>query len=211
MLTNLAMLFLISTSVTTNTVSQYSYTIQEQSWISIAGSSNVNSFECFSNSNFTKGIIYVNTTENGNAIAFSEAQMALEIESFDCKNPILNKDMYKALGAHKNPNILIELLDAEFMHSEVQNPHSGDINVSATITINGNCQTMNFPIQWVRISGTDIRFVGSQNINMTDFDIKPPSPAFGLVKVNDLITINFHLIVQTNTSVFADGVNLGQP
>jgi polyisoprenoid-binding protein YceI len=97
------------------------------------------------------------------------------------------------------------------MHSEVQNPHSGDINVSATITINGNCQTMNFPIQWVRISGTDIRFVGSQNINMTDFDIKPPSPAFGLVKVNDLITINFHLIVQTNTSVFADGVNLGQP
>ena len=206
MLTNLAMIIMLPALMGTNAMSFYSYTIQEQSWISIAGSSNVNTFECFSSSNFTRGNILVNTSESGNAIAFSEAQMAIEIESFDCKNPMLNKDMYKALGAKENPNILIELLDAEFMQSSTQNPNSGDLHVSISITINGKCQIFTLPIKWVRVSGTNYRFVGSHDINMTDFDITPPSPAFGLIKVNEWITINFNLMVQTNAPVYAHEV-----
>lgn len=206
MLTNLAMIIMLPALMGTNAMSFYSYTIQEQSWISIAGSSNVNTFECFSSSNFTRGNILVNTSESGNAIAFSEAQMAIEIESFDCKNPMLNKDMYKALGAKENPNILIELLDAEFMQSSTQNPHSGDLHVSISITINGKCQIFTLLIKWVRVSGTNFRFVGSHDINMTDFDITPPSPAFGLIKVNEWITINFNLMVQTNAPVYAHEV-----
>lgn len=206
MLSNLATIIMLTTLMGTNAMSFYSYTIEEQSWISIAGSSNVNNFECFSSSNFTRGNIMVNASEAGNAIAFYNAQMAIEIESFDCKNPMLNKDMYKALGAKENPNILIELLDAEFMQSSTQNSHSGNLHVSIAITINGKCQTYTLPINWVRVSGTNFKFVGSHDVNMTDFDIKPPSPAFGLIKVNELISINFNLMVQTNTPVYAHEV-----
>lgn len=206
MLSTLAMMFMLSSLVETNTMSFLSYSIQDESWISIAGSSNVNSFECYSNSNFTRGNIIVDANASGNSIVFSEAKMALQISSFDCKNPILNKDLYRALGADKNPNILIELLDAEFRESKPQNPNSGELKVSVAITINSKCKVIKIPIKWIRVSGSDIKFIGSHDINMTDFDIIPPSPAFGLIKVSEWISINFNLSVKTNAPVFADGL-----
>jgi len=204
MLSTLAMIFMLSSLVETNTMSYLSYSIQDESWISIAGSSNVNTFECYSNSNFTRGNIIVDANASGNSIVFSEAKMALQISSFDCKNPILNKDLYRALGADRNPNILIELLDAQFKESQPQNPNSGELKVSVAITINSKCKVIKVPIKWIRVSGSDIRFIGSHDINMTDFDITPPSPAFGLIKVSEWISINFNLSVKTNTPVFAD-------
>ncbi|MDX9845343.1 MAG: YceI family protein [Tenuifilaceae bacterium] len=204
MLSTLAMIFMLSSLVETNTMSYLSYSIQDESWISIAGSSNVNTFECYSNSNFTRGNIIVDANASGNSIVFSEAKMALQISSFDCKNPILNKDLYRALGADRNPNILIELLDAQFKESQPQNPNSGELKVSVAITINSKCKVIKVPIKWIRVSGSDIRFIGSHDINMTDFDITPPSPAFGLIKVSEWISINFNLSVKTNTPVFAN-------
>lgn len=198
------MIFMLSSLVETNTMSYLSYSIQDESWISIAGSSNVNTFECYSNSNFTRGNIIVDANASGNSIVFSEAKMALQISSFDCKNPILNKDLYRALGADRNPNILIELLDAQFKESQPQNPNSGELKVSVAITINSKCKVIKVPIKWIRVSGSDIRFIGSHDINMTDFDITPPSPAFGLIKVSEWISINFNLSVKTNTPVFAN-------
>lgn len=200
-------MFMLSSLVeTNNTMSYLSYSIQDESWISIAGSSNVNTFECYSNSNFTRGNIIVDANASGNSIVFSEAKMALKISSFDCKNPILNKDLYRALGADHNPNILIELLDAQFKESQPQNPNSGELKVSVAITINSKCKVVKVPIKWIRVTGSDMKFIGSHDINMTDFDITPPSPAFGLIKVSEWISINFNLSVQTNAPVFADKV-----
>jgi hypothetical protein len=204
MLSTLATILLFPTLVTSGSTSYYAYSIQEQSWISISGSSNVSTFECYSNSNFTKGIIHVNTNEFGNTFDFSDALMHLEIESFDCKNPLLNKDLYKALGAKENPNILIELQNAEFLPTKNQDQVSGYMNVSLAITINGKCKIVNMPVNWIKANETDFRFIGSYDINMTDFEITPPSPAFGLVKVNEWITINFNLAIKASSPNYAD-------
>lgn len=201
---NLAILLLLTTHLGANSGNFFSYSIQEQSWISIAGSSNVNTFECYSNSNFTAGNVLVSANQAGNSMVFSDAAMSLQIKSFDCKNPLLNKDLYQTLGADKNPNIHIELLDAEFVSTETTNPLSGEITVTVNLTINTNSKQIRIPIQWVRVDATAFKFLGTYDINMTDFQIKPPTHAFGLIKVDEWITITFNLIVNTYAPSYAN-------
>jgi hypothetical protein len=198
MTSTLLMLLWLPLLTNTGAMSYYSYTIQEESWVSITGSSNVNTFECYSSSNFTKGNVIVDLNTDSKELLFTNASLALEISSFDCKNPFLNKDLYKALGAEKNPHISIELIDAEFLQIESASMRTGKLKVSLAITLNNKCKIINLPIQWIKVGDFAYRFVGSKEINMTDFEIKPPSPAFGLIKVSELISINFSLIINAN-------------
>jgi hypothetical protein len=179
--------------------SVYTYSIGDESWISISGSSNVNSFECFSNTNFSKGNIFVELSGNDNSLNFTNASLSLAIFSFDCKNPMLNKDFYKTLGADKNPTITIELLDAKPIYQKDNSTiQIGRIKATIAVTLNNKCKVIHLPIDWQRVGSSNFRVTGSKEINMTDFGITPPTPAFGLIKVHNQISINFSMLVTAN-------------
>lgn len=205
MLPTLTMLLWLPIATSTSNLSVYSYTINEQSWVSLSGSSNVNSFECYSSSKFAKGNLTVKLKEREKGISFSNALMNLSIKSFDCKNPILNKDLYEALGADDAPYISIELIDATpTRQMQVGNTLVGTINATMAITINSKCKMVEVLIDWQRTGPDMFRFTGSKVMNMTDFDITPPSPAFGLIKVDNKISINFSMMVEASSVLLAD-------
>jgi polyisoprenoid-binding protein YceI len=177
----------------------YTYSIEDESWISISGSSNVNTFECYSNSKFSKGNIYVVSDDSDNSLNFTNASLSLGILSFDCKNPIMNKDFYRTLGAEKNPSITIELIDAiPIYHNESNSTQFGRVKATIAVTLNNKCKIIELPIDWQKINHTSYRVSGTKEINMTDFGITPPSPAFGLIKVHNQISINFSMLVRAN-------------
>jgi hypothetical protein len=179
--------------------SLYSYSVQEESWVSLSGSSNINTFECFSNSNISKGNLWVSVDETNNTISFTNALMSIGIRSFDCKNPILNKDLYKALGVDKNPNITLELLDAkQIFVRNINSSQFGRIMVSVAISLNNRCKTIDIPVDWQKQNPTSYRVTGSHEICMSDFGVIAPSPVFGLVKVNDVVSISFSMLVNAN-------------
>ena len=205
MLPTLAMILWLPLVVSSSTANLYTYTIQEESWVSLSGSSNVNTFECFSNSKFSKGDLIVNVNSSDKEINFSNALMNLNIKSFDCKNPILNKDLYKALGAEDAPYISIELIDAKPTRQMQIGPTLvGTIYATIAVTINSKCKMMEIPIDWQRVGPEKFRFTGSKELSMTDFDITPPSPAFGLIKVNNQIAISFSMLVEANSTILAE-------
>jgi hypothetical protein len=177
----------------------YTYSIGEESWISISGSSNVNTFECYSNSKFSNGNIFVVANEKDNSLNFTNASLSIGIYSFECKNPMMNRDFYKTLGAEKNPGITIELINATpIYHKETNSGQIGRVNATIAVTLNNKCKIIEMPIDWQKINATSYRVSGSKAINMTDFGISPPSPAFGLIKVNNQISINFSMHVRAN-------------
>lgn len=205
MFQTLIMMLWLPLAASSGSSNSYTYTIREESWVSLSGSSNVNTFECFSNSKHSGGDLVVNINSGTKEINFSNAQMNLNIKSFDCKNPILNKDLYKALGADDVPYISIELIEAiPTRQMQAGQILTGTIRATIAITLNNKCKMVEIPIDWQRVGPTNFRFTGSKQMNMTDFDITPPSPAFGLIKVDNHISINFSMLVEANSIMLAN-------
>jgi len=203
---NLATILLLPMLIASSPSSMYTYTVQEESWISLSGSSNVNTFDCYSNSNVLNGNLIVTTNGKENALSFTNALLKLNIKSFDCKNPMLNKDLYKTLGAEETPFITIELIDAlTTRQMEVNRTIIGKMTATIAVTINNKCKMVEIPITWHKVGATSFRFTGSKELNMSDFDISPPTAAFGLIRVHNQISINFSLVVSAN-SIIESGV-----
>lgn len=203
---NLATILLLPMLIASSPSSIYTYTVQEESWISLSGSSNINTFDCYSNSDVLNGNLIVTTNGNSNSLNFSNAFLKLNIKSFDCKNPMLNKDLYKTLGAEQTPFITIELIDATTTRQqEVNRTIIGKMQATIAVTLNNKCKMIEIPITWQKVGESKFRFTGSQELSMSDFDITPPTAAFGLIRVNNQISINFSMVVSAN-SIIQSGI-----
>ncbi len=173
------------------------YSVDKSSWLSLSGTTNVNSFECLSSNGVSKGYILAEVKPDDDRINFTDARILVKVNSFDCKNPLISRDMYKALGGDQNPYIEIKLLDAkpgdEYLYST-----TGNFNANVVITINGKSRTTVLNIDWSRKEGFEYHFEGSADLTMSDFGIVPPSPVMGMIRLDDNITVNFNYIVQTS-------------
>ena len=178
-----------------NDRSLISYSVNECSWLSLSGTTNVNSFECLSNTGISDNYLLLEVNPQNGRINFTNANIFIETGSFDCKNPLISRDMYKALGGDQNSIIEIRLLDAEPVN-KTPDVSNGSIIANVVITINGKSKLKDLIINWQRGEEFEYHFQGSTHLTMSDFEIDPPSPALGLIRVNDKITINFNYIVQ---------------
>jgi|GEM_PF-2387676 len=85
-------------------------------------------------------------------------------------------------------NILVEVDNFNFEISE-QVSFVAPVN----LTINGITETLNFDIEG-SFAEEGISFKGSSDINMTDFNVEPPS-TLGIYTVNEIAEISFDLMV----------------
>lgn len=191
----LVILIMVPISLTANSGSFYGYSVHPDSWVSIQGTTNVNSFECTSESQMPRGFIMADPHPRNNIIYFSDAMLELDIVSFDCQNRRMNRDMQEALGADEHPQIRIRLLEAHYLKDkkDVQNDK---LKVKVAIALNGVINNTEVIIDINKADGYQFLFTGSKELNMSDFNIDPPSPAMGIIKVRDSITINFNLLVE---------------
>ncbi len=190
-----ALLFMLPFSLAASSGNFYSYSIHPDSRVAIQGTTNVNNFACVSESDLPHGVFLAETSETDNTIEFSDAVLKLQVESFDCLNRRMNRDLQDAMGAPAHPEILIRLLEA----TPVENQAAAENNqllVKMAISLNGVVKNTQVVIDYNQIEPYLFSFVGSKELNMTDFNIDPPSPALGLIKVRDKITIQFNLLVE---------------
>lgn len=196
MLINLITILLLSSDPST-TGSLISYSINEKSSLTISGSSNINKFECSTFDNFTDGYILVDTDITKQTFNVSNATLRLKIKSFDCKNPLLNKDFYSTLQAHKSPYIEVELLNVvPISNSKISSSNNGKFKANVAITLNGKCRFDEIIVSWDKSDNNLFRFIGTKQLLMSDFGIQAPVAALGLIKVHDEILINFDLYIQ---------------
>lgn len=187
-------ILLLPLLLTSGEARNISYTLGEESWLRLSGTSSVNCFECISISESAKGNMEVITDDSEDIITFSNALLNISVKSFDCLNPRLTKDMQNTLGVEKYPNISIELLEVFNSEATTQNG-SGMINAMISIKLNGYRKVVEIPVKWTAVEEDKYRFSGSGALRMSDFGISPPSPMFGLIKVNNEIQISFNLSV----------------
>ena len=88
------------------------FTVEESSKLYMLGSTNVNTFRCDCQEQFSTYSMKMEEKENGQKVIFSNTKLLIPSSRFDCGNKMMNRDMVKTLKGEKYPNIQIELIDA---------------------------------------------------------------------------------------------------
>ena len=117
--------------------------------------------------------------------------LTIPVEGMKSEKDGLDRNMYKALKAATNPNIVFRLRSADAGATPSEFRVEGDLEVA------GRRQ----PIEMiVRASECPEGIVleGSKALLMSSYGIKPPSMFLGTLKTNDQVVIDFRLVLEIN-------------
>ncbi len=163
--------------------------ILEGSKLRINGTSNVNDFECIYEAPIEKDTLNYSVQFEDTSASIKGDDLSLVIDSFNCGKRGINRDLRKTLKSDIYPSIDIELL------SVVSQSNIPTLANVAT-TLGGITKEYTIELRDYSFEQGVVTVSGTNKINMTDFNIDPPSALFGLIKVSNQIEINFTLIIQ---------------
>ncbi|HMP86879.1 MAG TPA: YceI family protein [Lacibacter sp.] len=161
------------------------------------GSTNINTFQCFCNDVFQPATLTGNLQEGSRDIRFTRSRLLIQTNLISCKNKLMNKDLHKALKADEHTHIKLELREAHPLHNaaalELHTWYT--YKAKALLTIAGITKPIDITVQLNKRTPTTYRLLASKDILMSEFDVKPRTP-FNMIRINDLIVINFDMQVQ---------------
>lgn len=125
--------------------------------------------------------------------------MFIPIAAFRCGNPVMERDLRRALFADRFPSI-------EFRFTDFRGAIEHDIDrkvYSATVTgelsMAGASRQIELRVVAERITRDRFRIQAVLPLRMTDFGVRPPAALFGMVKAHDELTVRFDLILQVSS------------
>ena len=169
--------------------------LQPESRLWVEGTSTVRDFKCSA-----KTMEANVATVGGNAAAaiaagekaVTSVTFAVPAAALDCKNGQMNEHMLKALKADKNPTIAFELTTYELL------PTAGKTHATLTGTLNlgGVTRPVKLDADLASETAGGVRVTGVYDLRMTEWGLKAPSLMMGTMKVNELVKVNFDLLLK---------------
>lgn len=156
--------------------------ITNQSEVIIKGKSNVNSFTCTYDNSFLDSEINVNYIQRSSKTFLEGAKIKIKSNGFDCAHKMITRDFNSLLQADRYDFIVIDVKEVDKKNE--------NLSAKITIEIAGVVKDYVLPIKYdEKLNNVK----GNLNIDINDFNLKPPKKALGIVKVNESVTINFDL------------------
>ena len=176
--------------------------LQPGSRVWVEGTSTVRAFKCAAQTLDAQ----VATTGAGAvsaALAGTKSVLGAELQipaaKLDCNNGTMNGHMLKALKASEHPTIVFKVVSYEVGKADgaTRGTTTGELTlggVKKTITVSGNVTEQ---------PGGILRIVGTHQLRMTEYGLKPPTLMMGTMKVNELVTIGFDLLLKDSNPTLA--------
>jgi hypothetical protein len=114
--------------------------------------------------------------------------LTIPVEGLKSEKDGLDKNMYKALKASANPNIVFRLRAATAAAAP------GEFRVEGDLEAAGQTQPIEMTVRATECP-EGIALEGSKALLMSSFGIKPPSMFLGTLKTNDQIVIEWRLVL----------------
>jgi hypothetical protein len=173
-----------------------SVVVEDDSYVKILGKTNVNTFSCDYKKEIPKESINVSISQVGDKLLLENAILKVEVDGFDCGNPLMNKDFQNLLKEDVYPSITIRIKSIEpsdeFLVSS-QNAGFSEVGYAVVeFEIAGVVNEYKVPLNSFN-QVINQYFLGQKTINITDFKLSPPRKFMGLVKVDEEISIDFRL------------------
>jgi hypothetical protein len=157
-------------------------------FVRIEGSSNVNQFyfEQFLNDWQTKEIYF---NQNKDTIV-----LKIRANNFIPSIPMMYEDFIHLIKADQHPEIQITI---ETPPDIWWNQDSlNQINTKITIQLAGTSKKYEIPGTFQICHNHSLHLKGAITLNLTDFDLHPPSKFMGMIKVKDEVFVKFGLVLE---------------
>lgn len=162
--------------------------LTSKSTFQLNGTSNINKFECSPKQGFPEQKIDIYYTQSEDEIVFSNTEFDLEVENIECQHQQMTRDMQKTLKANQYPLINFQLLC-------ITTADNNTPSAKARITIAGKSNDYHLTYDLKSYDNQHLIIYLNSKFNMKDFDIIPPTAMMGLIKVDEIITIELQLDV----------------
>lgn len=122
--------------------------------------------------------------------SISALTFSLPVENLKSDEKALNHNAYKALKSEEFKNIVFKLTSA--LVGERKNSKE-PVKAVGDLTIAGVTKEINLDVFCQLNKDQTITCTGNKKLNMTDYDVEPPTFLFGAMKTGDEITLDFNL------------------
>jgi hypothetical protein len=166
--------------------------ISESSSLVVNGSTNINKFSCEIPAYDQTDTLTL--TRNGKGVILA-GNISLSIQSFDCHNTMMTRDLRKTLKEQEYPRLYIQFLSL----SELPELSAKTQSITGLVNIQLAGVTKQFEINYQLSADATkvIHLLGSKDLNFSDFNLIPPRKLGGMIKTNDQLTVTFHLKIKT--------------
>ena len=168
--------------------------VQPGSRLWINGTSTVRSFECTAKSFETEiqsAPGAVAALASGEKVVTS-VQVTVPAALLDCKNGTMNEHMLKALKTKTNPDIVFRVASYDLAREN----DALRITLAGQLTLGG----VEKPVTIVTTANEEgegaLRVMGTHEVRMTEFGLKPPSLMLGTMKVDEKVKVSFDLLLK---------------
>ncbi|SRX55458.1 YceI family protein [Aequorivita sp. CIP111184] len=129
------------------------------------------------------------TTNESELASIKALSFTLEVKDLKSDNSKLDKNAYKALKADKYKYISYKLTSSE------ESPEKGGflLKTRGKLTIAGTTKDIAMDIHLIINQNTAITYKGSYELNMTDYNVEPPSFMLGAMSTGDALKLDFEV------------------
>lgn len=159
--------------------------------ISIDGTSNIHDWTMVSEKGNCSGIF---TLGANNAItALSSLSFSIDVQTLKSEHTAMDKNTYKAMNTDKYPGISFTAATATV---KAAGGSSYTVTAHGKLTIHGVTKDADVIATCTVNGDKSITCSGSYKLNMSVYDVTPPSIMFGMIKVGDPITVKFNFTLK---------------
>jgi hypothetical protein len=168
------------------------WVVSETSSLTVNGSTNINKFSC--EIPRVDQIDTLTVIKKGKGLTLA-GNIGLSVQSFDCHNTMMTRDLRKTLKEKQYPQLNIQFLSL----SEIPELSAKNQPITGLVNIQLAGITRQFEINYqISTDATKvIHLLGSKDLNFSDFNLIPPRKLGGMIKTNDQLTVTFHLKIKT--------------
>lgn len=172
------------------------FLIMKGSQMMILGEANIHHFSCHLKNVFDQTPFKLRGVLDGKRIYLKIGRIKFPIKKLDCGSDKINEDMYDLLKAKKHPEITLDFLDFSAPEwKKTGKYYKSTAHAKININLAGKTISYFVHLDLIKVSENNIILKGQKKLNMTDFEIKPKTYLFGLVKIKEMIEIDFELIL----------------
>lgn|GEM_PF-1280443 len=160
------------------------------------GTTNLNSFECTLVEDHPTGPMAVKTQSSEYDIHFEGLEMKYNINDFDCGLEAMSDDLKHTLKSGDFPYLTLRINDIK-IKDEYQEIEKLSVISEVTITLAGVKRDVSILEGYViNHSRESLTLSGLQQLEMKSFNIEPPTKFFGMVKVNNELSVGFEISME---------------
>lgn len=171
------------------------WVIDPTSRLAIHGETNINSFTCQLLSYAGNDTLRYFNNPIQSEFVFTTNRMSIPVKSFNCGAKQISKDFWATLKSDQYPQLEIRFI------SLASTTTGNDSYVKGTVDITLAGVTARYGINFIMdTKGKYIHLAGEHPVNFSDFRLKAPEKLNGLIRVNQVLHVEFNLVLKPITA-----------